>query len=132
MKPLIHTIESMGYAPYEEHMKSEAWYKMRELRKLLDNYRCTSCRIKAPLQVHHRQNFVLRVREGKARYGEEEIKDLVSLCSTCHKRKHRKWKGAKDEQETKAQRKERLRKVIKNMHKKYGVPLYSIKRTRID
>lgn len=65
------------------------WYEQRENRRHIDNYRCQHCGVHEgdlsyQLHVHH----VVPFREfGIERYEDaNQLSNLVSLCSTCHKR----------------------------------------------
>lgn len=67
----------------DDYMKiSPIWLKLREGRMKLDNYQCQKCGKAYNLVVHH-----IRYPEI---WGEEDIKDLITLCDDCHKKTHNK------------------------------------------
>ena len=67
---------------YNQYMQSEAWDKKRKKRLSLDDYICQDCRCKnKPLDVHH-LNY--------KRLGRERMEDLLSVCRSCHLRRHKK------------------------------------------
>jgi len=61
---------------YQKYLKEPYWLKLREAVLKRDNYTCTSCGSKKNLHMHH----------GKYRgYYKEKLKDLITLCSFCHR-----------------------------------------------
>lgn len=65
------------------------WKNLREHILVRDNYLCQDClsreRLVAAEEVHH----IIEVKEDwDKRYGED---NLVSLCKSCHRRRHRKY-----------------------------------------
>lgn len=64
-----------------KYLQSQKWKEKRQLVLQRDNYTCKSCGIKHSLEVHH-------VRYDNL--GNEPIRDLVVLCSSCHNRLHEK------------------------------------------
>lgn len=67
---------------YDEYMQSEKWREVREQRLEFAQGRCELCnRGESTLEVHHRTY---------ERLGEENLSDLIALCSTCHKTFHEK------------------------------------------
>jgi len=64
---------------YSYYIQSDEWISKREARKELDNYRCVICGSEEILQVHHlHYNNV----------GDENLKDLVTVCKSCHQKLH--------------------------------------------
>lgn len=67
------------YLNYKDYLLSDKWKKVR-LRKLKEaGYRCEECSSKKFLQVHHKTY---------KRIYKEHSKDLILLCSVCHRLKH--------------------------------------------
>lgn len=64
---------------YNEYINSDVWRLKRSQRLLMDRHRCFDCGKKAE-HVHHLTY---------ARLGNEPLDDLLSLCSVCHKQRHR-------------------------------------------
>lgn len=68
-----------GRQNYEEYLRSTRWQILRgEALQRFDN-RCALCYDDRNLEVHHRTYD---------RLGDEEISDLVALCSWCHGKHH--------------------------------------------
>ena len=65
---------------YIAYIASKKWKQVRQERLIIDLFRCQICDSSTSLHVHH-------VRYPKV-YGEEEMADLVTLCSLCHERHH--------------------------------------------
>jgi hypothetical protein len=59
-----------------------AWQQLRAKAKARDGNRCTRCPATTKLQVHH----VIRPADG----GSDDLENLVTLCSRCHRLAHRK------------------------------------------
>ena len=79
-----------AYDTYQKWVKSKGFKELREYALARDNYTCQFCNRtieeiadkKITLQVHHKSyNNV-----GKG--NEEELKDVIVLCSVCHKNCH--------------------------------------------
>lgn len=64
-----------------DYLKSDAWQRKRYVVLKRDNWRCVYCGARAT-QVHHK-------RYAKYNIGREPIKWLVSICNSCHEKKHR-------------------------------------------
>jgi hypothetical protein len=60
--------------------KSATWQDKRNERLALDGNRCQGCGSLVNLNVHH-----LNYR----RLGNEQMRDLVTVCETCHEKIHR-------------------------------------------
>lgn len=67
--------------PYSDYLKSDRWTVVRDKRLAVDNYRCQECGDSEFLSVHH---------ETYENRGLESLDDLVTLCDTCHRKRHRK------------------------------------------
>ena len=65
---------------YRRYLKSDAWRKKRYVVLKRDNWKCQYCGAKAT-QVHH-------LKYAKYQIGKEPIKWLVSVCASCHRKKH--------------------------------------------
>ncbi len=63
------------------YLKSDAWKRKRYVVLKRDNWRCVYCGERAT-QVHHK-------RYAKKNIGKEPIKWLVSICKTCHDKRHK-------------------------------------------
>lgn len=78
------------YALYQKYIKSKEFKELREKVLKRDNYRCKVCGRtleeiadkKITLQAHHSSYQNL----GKC--NEEEMADIITLCSVCHKSMH--------------------------------------------
>jgi len=68
---------------YSEFLKSEYWEQVRNIVLKRDGYKCTKCKNKKPLHVHH-LTYV--------HHGEEllYLEDLITLCENCHNEVHKK------------------------------------------
>ena len=64
----------------ETYLTSDDWKRKRALVLKRDDYRCVYCGAWAT-QVHHKQ-YARRI------IGREPIEWLVSVCKSCHERKH--------------------------------------------
>lgn len=62
------------------YLKSAEWKRKRYVVLKRDNWQCEYCGARAT-QVHHK-------RYAKKNIGKEPIKWLVSICKTCHEKKH--------------------------------------------
>jgi len=62
------------------YLKSDEWQRKRYVVFKRDNWRCVYCGERAT-EVHHK-------RYAKRNIGKEPIEWLVSICKTCHERKH--------------------------------------------
>jgi 5-methylcytosine-specific restriction endonuclease McrA len=62
------------------YLKSDEWKRKRYVVLKRDNWRCIYCGSKAT-QVHHK-------KYAKKNIGKEPIKWLVSICRSCHDKKH--------------------------------------------
>jgi len=63
------------------YLKSDAWKRKRYVVLKRDNWKCVYCGNHAT-QVHHK-------RYANKNIGKEPIKWLVSICNTCHEKKHK-------------------------------------------
>ena len=62
------------------YLKSDEWQRKRYVVLKRDNWRCVYCGARAT-QVHHK-------RYAKKNIGKEPIKWLVSVCESCHDKRH--------------------------------------------
>lgn len=62
------------------YLKSDEWQPKRYVVFKRDNWRCVYCGERAT-EVHHK-------RYAKRNIGKEAIEWIVSICKTCHERKH--------------------------------------------
>lgn len=69
---------------YQEYLKTDKWNNKRKERLKIDNYQCCMCgcngTMNNKLEIHH---FTYRNI-----YNEDVYKDLLTLCSNCHKSVH--------------------------------------------
>ena len=64
---------------FQDYIKSEKWKLLKEKRLEKDEFKCVLCKSKEKLVCHHLTYM---------RLYKEEINDLITLCSRCHKRIH--------------------------------------------
>ena len=64
------------------YMSSTKWYTKRQERLEIDNFECKLCNSIIDLKVHHKTY---------KRIFNEDINDLVTLCSDCHTAIHDKY-----------------------------------------
>ena len=74
---------------YKEKLQDPRWKKKRDIIFKRDSYICQKCGAKTSLQVHHK----------KYKWGRDPWnypnKQLVTLCSSCHKKEHLKIDAVK-------------------------------------
>ena len=68
---------------YQYFLKSEYWEIIRDMVLKRDKYKCKKCVATYKLQVHHK-TYENHFRE------HNHLKDLVTLCESCHKKEHAK------------------------------------------
>lgn len=68
-------INKLKALPYPEYLQTPHWLKLRDEHLKRSKYRCQICNKNGKLNVHHRTY---------ERRGEEDVKDLVTLCEDCH------------------------------------------------
>lgn len=67
----------------DDYMRiSPIWEAKREKRMCMDDYQCQKCGKAYNLEVHHKRYPEV--------WGEEDVKDLITLCDSCHKKIHNK------------------------------------------
>jgi hypothetical protein len=81
---LENAVQKLGYANYEEYLKSDHWQDIRRRWRETYGYRCP-CGSTLFLHLHHKTY---------KRLGKEELEDLIYLCRSCHHKEHRKKKPA--------------------------------------
>lgn len=64
---------------YEEYLNSSKWRCISDKRKRHDHYECVFCHSKENLNVHHKTYD---------RLGNEDLKDLITVCKSCHIKIH--------------------------------------------
>ena len=89
-KPKSHEIPAHG--TYGASLFDPRW-KTKRLEILnRDSYSCVVCKKNENLQVHHRQyHFLVRENKFKPPWDYDNYL-LISLCESCHKRGHSKYK----------------------------------------
>lgn len=65
---------------YRDRLNTPYWQELRERRLKIDNYTCKDCKGQAA-QVHHNRYVNMNTAW--------EIYELVSLCESCHKKRHK-------------------------------------------
>lgn len=68
---------------YQDYLHTPEWMEIRQMAFTRDGYKCTKCGRSDNLQAHH-----LNYR----RRGHEKVKDLTTLCASCHAAEHGKRK----------------------------------------
>jgi hypothetical protein len=69
--------------PYESYLKTPEWFAIRQMALDRDGNKCTECGSTDRLQAHHLTY---------TRRGHEKLKDLQTLCRTCHEKQHKRAK----------------------------------------
>ena len=64
----------------DDYLQTGVWAELRERRLRKDRYICQHCGSAVNVEVHH-----IRYPEV---WGEEDMKDLVTLCDKCHEQIH--------------------------------------------
>lgn len=76
---------------YNRLLKTNEWYNFRQSILNIHNHTCDWCGSKQYLQIHHKK--YQKLPNGKMiNPWEYNPKDLMCLCSTCHKKYHEKYK----------------------------------------
>lgn len=65
---------------YNQYLGSREWQEKRFAVLQRDGYRCTACKSKSRLEVHHLVYSKIR--------GEEALSQLTTLCHVCHLKQH--------------------------------------------
>ncbi len=69
-------------------LSGEEYAKLRRQVLERDGWRCQGCGRRTNLEVHH--------QEFRSRIGDDEENNLISLCSSCHRRRHLQGRTAAD------------------------------------
>lgn len=72
-------LNKLKYMPYKEYLQTDHWKLTRKKKLRESKYKCQLCGSKGELHVHHNTY---------ERRGEEDLSDLVVLCSDCHAKFH--------------------------------------------
>lgn len=64
---------------YDQYIHSHTWRSLREAILKRDSYTCQKCKKAKAIQVHHLTYI---------RLGNEDFKDLISVCISCHEKIH--------------------------------------------
>ena len=80
LDPLFIFVLKMGYGKYLRYIESEKWFILKNRIKKRDKNKCTKCNSNLNLHVHHITYDNLF---------NEKDKDLITLCSECHKDFHK-------------------------------------------
>jgi hypothetical protein len=85
-------IDIAAHGTYGAFLFRPEWKAKREEILIRDAYSCIICKGSLKLQVHHRQYHFI-VRENKFKLPWEYSGNLlITLCESCHKRGHSKFK----------------------------------------
>lgn len=79
---------------YAKYLRSKKWQRIRDLVIARDNGECQKCGSKQRLQVHH-LNYKSVFQE------EKDLGALVTLCSRCHRKIHRRRRKRNGKNRTK-------------------------------
>lgn len=91
-KVVIPEIDIPSHGTYGALLFKPEWRAKREEILIRDNRSCVICNNKIGLQVHHRQyHFVVRENQFKLPW-QYSGNLLITLCESCHKRGHSKFK----------------------------------------
>lgn len=82
----------LGFKNYAEYLASPHWKDLRSRCMISDRPQKCQCGVKKGLQLHHLTY---------ARLGDENLTDLIFLCSDCHKKVH----GIEGERHRRSERK---------------------------
>ena len=84
--------DTPAHGSYGASLFHPLWQLKREAILKRDAHRCVICKRHMELQVHHRQyHFVVKDNQFKMPWDyNDEL--LISLCESCHKRGHSKFK----------------------------------------
>jgi len=77
---------------YAELLKSAEWQLRRSQILIRDGYRCRNCGETVSLEVHHRQYHYLSKEEHFKLPWKYKDQLLITLCYSCHKKGHLKYK----------------------------------------
>lgn len=84
--------ETPAHGTYGALLFRPEWKAKREEILQRDSYSCVICKGGIGLQVHHRQyHFIVRQNQFKLPWEYSESL-LITLCESCHKRGHSKYK----------------------------------------
>ena len=113
----------MYYESYEGYLRSDAWHRKAQERAKIDLFRCCMCGCMGtqtnPLETHH-----ITYRNI---YKEDVNRDLVTLCSSCHRAVHRMMNRCTDPVTGKHGWKDELRVSNHVLNYGSGQPLETIK-----
>ena len=66
--------------PYKKYLRTKHWRRTRTKRIAMSGYKCDECGLRTNrFEIHHKTY---------KRRGEEKMKDLLTLCRSCHRAKH--------------------------------------------
>lgn len=89
---LFNDSDIPAHGTYGALLFDPRWKIRREEILSRDNASCVICRGQHKLQVHHRQyHFIVRTRQFKLPWEYDNFL-LITLCESCHKRGHSKYK----------------------------------------
>ena len=96
---------------YNEYIHSDEWKKKRILVAQRENHRCQMCGELVVVHYHiHHKTY--------ARFGNEDLDDLMFLCEDCHIKLHREKDKAMGKIKPQPQKKKRKPAVKKRKHAK--------------
>ncbi len=77
---------------YKRLLEDNRWKSFRNEVIKRDGFRCVNCSAVSNLQVHHKQYHVYSTTGKWKAPWEYESKLLITLCTSCHKNGHQKYK----------------------------------------
>lgn len=80
---------------YEKYIRSSGWAEKRTERLALDNNHCVMCGRKNGLQKDGKTPILQVHHIHYENLGNEPMKDLVSLCPSCHRKIHKYYRRAR-------------------------------------
>lgn len=81
-----------NHGSYREQLFDKRWLEKRASIIQRDNYCCRICGATDKLVVHHKQYHVDMKTNEKNYPWDYDDKYLITLCETCHRRGHAKFK----------------------------------------
>lgn len=83
-------LEDNGYATYQDYLKSDTWKRIRTYVYRRDGYKCRLCGEQGRLTAHHlTYDQSILFADPTTKLGKKKLRDLVSLCDSCHTAVHK-------------------------------------------
>lgn len=94
-------LKELYKAEYRHYLLSERWYNIRHLALKRDGYRCRDCGSVDRLEIHHRSYKHVKFHPKNCdeinQEFIEELGDVMTLCKSCHMKRHGLVQGEKNE-----------------------------------